>query len=1005
MPQPGASTHSQPHSQQHGGFGASTHSQPHSQEHGGFGASSHSQHYSQHGGASHQANYGGSATNMHVSVTSTPSHSHSGSTWNPTPIRHVPTGHISGTTSPSSTTPVPWAHPTHADTTTAFHPPPTPSWGAAYAAYHPPPHLPLPGYGPPPQHYAAPLPATWGDPHPHVPSTAYATSPYPPPTSIDEEFIGKQLLRDMQPFHGGAKSTAEWPIFWTCMQSILTLRAYLPLDGLLPDGQLVTTAANAISSNALYILLVGKLRPPAIDIVHNNITLRGRGFELMNRLRQTYAPQGASHIYSNFLSLFSLAMGPKDTVDSIMVAIRQYALALASGGCPVPPQLLSMVFMKGLDDHYTVLKHNFVLDPDRYARMDLDKLYATPVQFNVAKERFLGEEAPPFPAAAAATSTPATPSAAAAATPAPSATTPSGKCKLNADDIKKVHKAGNRTCGRNGHTIDKCSQYMHAGFLIEFAPDKAQAKWDAGAPTGKRSKHSGTPNPDSGAAASSTGAPGSVGGAAHASTNMYAPLDSDDDVDCGFNQDVGATSYSSAVAVRLAVSGKAKSNSSLYLPPSSHTCIGYSSHVASSVASTPPTSVLIADSGATDHMWPHYEAFTSYMPLYSKYVTLADNPHSPVAGIGSIKILLDGHVVGVRNVLHVPDLRIPLYSLRTHRRMKDCGFIGDNSRFHVYFPEFVTSVQDDVDSYIPYTPLGQSSSTPFTYRQPAASRVARPPRDITNQQLNANDDITATVSTSDYGNKDSPPKSTKSAPRSSTIKWAPSLIKGKSPSTQSSSPPVLRKSVYPNPLRDGATPRRISKSSLLAFLPFECKTPPPIRPCDTPNGSDTTRHFTADQIYKLFGDRRFRNYSNFCLTTKDSKFINGGDPVPALGEFTTIHKHKKGAALPRSTRALDKVHCDIVFGDGIARLGYKYAIIFVDRATRYIWVFSLKSLHADALIAAFQQFRAEAGKLATQFRTDCDGKIMSQAVISWLRSNGSDIASAPAGRQSSNGLV
>ncbi len=28
----------------------------------------------------------------------------------------------------------------------------------------------------------------------------------------------------------------------------------------------------------------------------------------------------------------------------------------------------------------------------------------------------------------------------------------------------------------------------------------------------------------------------------------------------------------------------------------------------------------------------------------------------------------------------------------------------------------------------------------------------------------------------------------------------------------------------------------------------------------------------------------------FCTAAKDSKFINGGNPVPSLGEFTTISK-------------------------------------------------------------------------------------------------------------------
>jgi len=285
---------------------------------------------------------------------------------------------------------------------------------------------------------------------------------------------------------------------------------------------------------------------------------------------------------------------------------------------------------------------------------------------------------------------------------------------------------GECLCHRFGHKFEDCDQFLQAGYCIEYNPTKAKEKRQAASGSKKKSKkksHGQVPEstPASGAAASSTPAasppqpPSStpVGGAAHASTNQYAALESDDE--SGEWRDVGSgTSYASAVA------RNSNTSTTLYptvCPPyAPSVCIGSSSHVAASQVT--PSSVVIADSGATDHMWPHYSAFTSYKPLTAKHVTLADNTLVPVVGIGSIKILFDGHVIGVRNVLHVPSLRVPLYSLRAHRAMLGCGFIGNNEHFHIYFPTFVATVNDTVDSHVDYSPLGPTSSLPFEFRQP-----------------------------------------------------------------------------------------------------------------------------------------------------------------------------------------------------------------------------------------------------------------------------------------------
>ena len=74
----------------------------------------------------------------------------------------------------------------------------------------------------------------------------------------------------------------------------------------------------------------------------------------------------------------------------------------------------------------------------------------------------------------------------------------------------------------------------------------------------------------------------------------------------------------------------------------------------------------------------------------------------------------------VRNILHVPGLAVPLYSLCTHFTQQGCGFLGTKeSGFLVYFPTFVLSVDTAVDCHLSFNPLGHSAPlNTFHYVQP-----------------------------------------------------------------------------------------------------------------------------------------------------------------------------------------------------------------------------------------------------------------------------------------------
>ena len=209
----------------------------------------------------------------------------------------------------------------------------------------------------------------------------------------------------------------------------------------------------------------------------------------------------------------------------------------------------------------------------------------------------------------------------------------------------------------------------------------------------------------------------------------------------------------------------------------------------------------------------------------------------------------------------------------------------------------------------------------------------------------------------------------------------------------------------PKPRRPTTPPERISNEGILLFSSDPSTPPPPVRPCDTPNESDIRTTFNAERLYSLFGGRRFQNYRNVCFTAKDAKFTGGGEPLPSIGEFANLRKRKRGKPLPPTKHYMEKVHLDIVYGDYVSRLGYRYALLLVDRATKYTWVYGLQSLAASNIIQALEEFRADAGCLPKQFRCDCDKKLLGGATRRWIYRNHSKIIGAPAGRQSANGLV
>ena len=102
---------------------------------------------------------------------------------------------------------------------------------------------------------------------------------------------------------------------------------------------------------------------------------------------------------------------------------------------------------------------------------------------------------------------------------------------------------------------------------------------------------------------------------------------------------------------------------------------------------------------------------------------------------------------------------------------------------------------------------------------------------------------------------------------------------------------------------------------------------------------------------------------------------------------------------------LDKCHMDIVYGDCLSFCSFRYALLIINVATCYCWLFVLQSLTSPHIIAELEAFCADDGGLLWKFHTDFDRKLMGGAALRWINTKKSKIIAANAGRQSSNGLV
>jgi hypothetical protein len=415
-------------------------------------------------------------------------------------------------------------------------------------------------------------------------------------------------------------------------------------------------------------------------------------------------------------------------------------------------------------------------------------------------------------------------------------------------------------------------------------------------------------------------------------------------------------------------------------------------------------------------MFPFRDLFIHYTPTPGSYVILANKSRVSCTGSGTVRFSLRGKAIILHDVLHVPKLRSPLLSVRCFWRLVGCSFLANNTGSFLTFPTFILNIEDSSDCTIP----GHSSfSTQPHFDSRQAGSIAaisdntrfrnnrRPvilpkpakdpePQAPTSCSLAPVDDTSSSLSIDGHSQQSGDPihlPHDRSILRDLHLDLPPASSSPLSPTQVCEITTTVAQHLEKhrkitldliNLLRDRYPPSSIPTSS----TPICC--PSQLSSDKMSSAAPTNMHFTVQQLSRYFGFRSLKNWdvlhdvcqSNFSL-------VNASTPPLELGQVANIKKacsNKVPIECPAGF--LEVVHCDIGFGD-IESIGNgaSYCMVFVDRATRYTWIYPLKSLHHESIKAVLSAWRVDTGLFPARLYTDFDPKILEGPTASYLPEN------------------
>jgi hypothetical protein len=384
---------------------------------------------------------------------------------------------------------------------------------------------------------------------------------------------------------------------------------------------------------------------------------------------------------------------------------------------------------------------------------------------------------------------------------------------------------------------------------------------------------------------------------------------------------------------------------------------------------TNPVTQACIDSGATSDMDPRRQVFTDYIKLTGCFVLVANNVKIPCLGRGSVSITLGDRPLLLRNVLHVPDLDMPLLSCNVHcRRGQGCSFVADAKGCFLTFPTFFLKINDTHECALPCG-IGPRDS-PCDYEDAPDTRRSQ---DASNPPyLAAKHAIGAFLSL--------PTGKCCRVSRTSTPATDPALI--------STNPAV--------------SPRKSQPATTRA------REPPPVLPCKTPESSaPSTKRYTPHDLHRLFVGRKLPNLKILAELGTGIEVKDSTDPLLSVCDVVNLKRGRHGKLLTPPKAALDVVGMDIGYGEGVSPggCGYTCCLMLVDRKTCKTWVYGLPGMGGNSLCDALWRFFIDAGGFPHQIQSNFDLKFVGGHVARLLRTHFIRLHASPPNRQLQNGLV